>query len=411
MLAHLVYFETLASIEDNTTPAWKSVAAGLVVLRLVDAWLDEGPHIVTTDVTQLSSIRESVATVPAGDPIRSILSGMLDTLQQAETSSLQTVASQMLAYGRALHYAGQWQLANDVFMTLADRAFAIRDSEIAIESSLRLGFVSRKLGNLEAADRAYDSARQEAIRVSDSEGRVRAQLGFALNTVARGNLPNADTLLEQVAEEALQHNASSVVSEALHARAHVAHLRKDFRASVRFGYAALEFAGDALARDRILADVAAAFADLGYLAAARDAHLIVAATTQEEWLRHQTLVNLLDVAIREQHEPAFQDYRRLLNEAPLQPYIRAYFHLYSGQGFRTFGQVANAMAEFQSAIDVATSYNLNQIRHIAETEMERTEVPAVHQVDQDWPNDLREIAFALGEMRVLTTTAQEIGAA
>jgi hypothetical protein len=405
MLAHLVYFETLASIEDTTTPAWKSVSAGLVVLRLVDAWLDSGPQVVTTDVTGLRAIRESIEAVSDGDPIRSILQSVVNTLQHAETASLTPIASPLLAYGRALHYAGQWKLAGDVFSSLVRRATAAGDTELAIHSSLRLGFVSRRLGDLEAADEAYESAGRLARRTRDAEGNLRAALGHAQNTIARGNLPQADEMLADVVQKAETAQLTAVLSDALHDRAHLCHLRKDFAAAVRLGYAALEFAGDALSRDRILEDVAAAFAELGHLSAARDAHLIVAATTQEDWLRHQTLINLMEIAIREGHEPSFHNYRRLLANAPLQPYMRAYYHLYAGQGYRTFGHPDNAAAEFQEAISVASAHNLNQLGFVAEAELERMETPAPPHVAPEWPNDLWEIASAISEMRELTTTA------
>ena len=34
---------------DETNPTWYSVSAGLVVMRLIDAWIAEGPASVSTD--------------------------------------------------------------------------------------------------------------------------------------------------------------------------------------------------------------------------------------------------------------------------------------------------------------------------------------------------------------------------
>jgi len=411
MLAHLVYFETLASIEDNDTPAWRSVAAGLVVLRLIDAWLDCGPQVVTTDITGLRAIRDSIDAVPAGDPVRTILGGLVNTLEGAELASVTPLASQLLAYGRALHYAGQWPLAKDVFETTLRRARDVHNSEITIHSALRLGFVTRRLGDLEASDAAYHIADAEAKRAKNVEEHLNSQLGLAKNIIARGNLPAGDEVLQSVVASAEKHGLNTVLSNALHDRAHLCHTRKDFSQAVRLGYSALEFAPDALARDRILGDIAAAFAELGHLGAARDAHLIVAATTQEEWLRHQTYVNLMEIAIREGHEPSFHNYRRALATADLQPYMRTYYHLYAGQGYRAFGHPANAAAEFEEAMSIAGAHNLNQLQMMAEAELARMDSQDITPVRGEWPNDLWEIASAIEEMRELTTTAKSAGAA
>ncbi|HEY2066024.1 MAG TPA: hypothetical protein VGG84_08680, partial [Gemmatimonadaceae bacterium] len=42
---HLPFFAELASL-DEADPNWRSVSAGIVVLRLVDAWIEEGAAAV-----------------------------------------------------------------------------------------------------------------------------------------------------------------------------------------------------------------------------------------------------------------------------------------------------------------------------------------------------------------------------
>ena len=60
MLAHTAYFESLASVEDEASQEWKSTLAGLVVLRLVDNWLELGTQVVTTEVTGLQEQYETL---------------------------------------------------------------------------------------------------------------------------------------------------------------------------------------------------------------------------------------------------------------------------------------------------------------------------------------------------------------
>ena len=43
-LHHPAFFQALAGMEESST-AWPATAAGLVVLRLVEAWLEEGAAV------------------------------------------------------------------------------------------------------------------------------------------------------------------------------------------------------------------------------------------------------------------------------------------------------------------------------------------------------------------------------
>src|SRR3712207_4623056 len=44
-IRHLAFFDALAEMDEEDA-SWRAVSAGLVVLRLLDAWLEEGPQTV-----------------------------------------------------------------------------------------------------------------------------------------------------------------------------------------------------------------------------------------------------------------------------------------------------------------------------------------------------------------------------
>src|SRR6185437_16926372 len=90
------------------------------------------------------------------------------------------------------------------------------------------------------------------------------------------------------------------------------------------------------AKDRALSDLAATFVDMGMLDAARDAHLMLAATAVEQYTRWVATINLLEIAARDQREPVFEQYRRELADAELPATLAAYFEFYTGQGYRAF---------------------------------------------------------------------------
>ena len=48
MLRHLAFFEELGKM-DETDRSWRAVSAGLVVMRLVDQWIADGPSASRVD--------------------------------------------------------------------------------------------------------------------------------------------------------------------------------------------------------------------------------------------------------------------------------------------------------------------------------------------------------------------------
>ena len=198
MITHTAYFEELASIEDETSPEWKPTLAGLVVLRVVDDWLDLGAQVVTTDVTGLRAVRKAIADISEGNPVRSILSGLIDTVEQVEVAAIGTISSHLLAYGKALAYAGKWKLAQDIFTTIQDRTEIAGDHDMMIQAALQLGNLLLTSSDLNAADEAYLFVIQAAETAGDIESRLRGQFGRTGIVIERGDLPAADLNLGTV---------------------------------------------------------------------------------------------------------------------------------------------------------------------------------------------------------------------
>src|SRR5688572_18582660 len=79
-LRHVAFFEELAAL-DESDAEWRSVSAGLVVLRLVDAWMEEGSHAVSGDAWGLRAVRVSIEEVDAGSPVRALLASVVDAME------------------------------------------------------------------------------------------------------------------------------------------------------------------------------------------------------------------------------------------------------------------------------------------------------------------------------------------
>ncbi|MEO7456009.1 MAG: hypothetical protein ABIY52_07085, partial [Gemmatimonadaceae bacterium] len=113
-MRHLPFFTELASLDDGDS-AWKAVSAGLVLLRLVDAWIEEGASVVAADAWGVRSVAAAIEEMPLGSPARAILSSALDSLTTAHSGDMHSVAPRLMAYARALDLDARWALAADVY--------------------------------------------------------------------------------------------------------------------------------------------------------------------------------------------------------------------------------------------------------------------------------------------------------
>jgi tetratricopeptide (TPR) repeat protein len=361
---HHPFIESLGNLEPDSAE-WRSVLSGLLVLRLGDAVREQGRPLIEADWAGVYSIREAVKGISDGDPIRRVLSRLLDELSSPDYT-VRDFATALLSYGRALDYAGKWKLAADVFSTAAEFSPPRVDAKIAVEAHSALGAAARRAGDWEQSAAGYANASHIAETVGDLAGMLRVQVGMANTHAARGNYPAAEEILKRVVAEASVSHLEDVAAVALHTRASVAHGRGKYADAVRLGYEALKLTTNANSRDAVLADIAACFAELGMRESARDAHLIVAATAQDQWSRWQATLNLMELASIDGMQEAFDSYASELAGASLSPTWRAYFYLYLGQGHERFGRYELAVENLNAAVQYAAEHQIHKVTIEAE---------------------------------------------
>ncbi len=71
-LRHLAFFEEVAAHEEHQAE-WRAATAGLVALRLVDAWIEEGPEVAAPDSWNVRAVMKAVDAMDDGSTIPSIL--------------------------------------------------------------------------------------------------------------------------------------------------------------------------------------------------------------------------------------------------------------------------------------------------------------------------------------------------
>jgi tetratricopeptide (TPR) repeat protein len=365
MIRHQIYFDALGSHHEDSA-SWRSVFAGLSVLRLVDSSSDAAPGSTAPNWAQLHTVRAAVEDVKDGDPVRGVLSCALEELVTRGVVD-ETVCLALMSYGRALNYEANWALAADVFGTVARIARPERIPRLAVEAYTALGAAARQTGDWEGSARAYSQAAYIADTLGDRPGVLTVQVGIANTYMEKGNLPQAQSILDDVVTQARDQGLKSVEGVALHSRASLAHRLGEKTDAVRLFHEALTLATGPSARDAVLEDLAATFSDLGMHEAARDAHLILTMTAQAKLVRWQATINLMELAGIEGMESTFDEYAAELRHAPMGPWLRCHYLLFLGEGLQRFGRLEAAREALVHAVDFAAANQIHAVTFKAES--------------------------------------------
>jgi tetratricopeptide (TPR) repeat protein len=396
-MRHLPFFAELATLEDGD-PSWRAVSAGLVVLRLVDSWIEEGSAAVSVDGWGIRSVEAAIEEMEEGLPARSVLRSVVIALKSSPPNDMRAIAPRLLAYGRSLDLDAKWALAADVYETVIAHVHPVEESDVAITANLRRAYCKRSLGHLECAAESYATASHIADTVHDMFGVLRAQIGAATIAKSKGNLPEAEALLDDAIARAHEHQISDVHAMALHDRADLAYLRGNYDVAIRLAYQALEGTRDPINRDRLLNDIAGSFYMLGVRSVARDTYLIIEATAQEQYQRWVASINLMEIAASDGSRVLFERHHRALHEVELPPALRAQFLLHAGEGFAKLGEPTEAESALYRGLQLANDYGFHQLSFSFESALGRVRYVS-------GAGDLQEVSVPLS----LSTIAEEIG--
>jgi tetratricopeptide (TPR) repeat protein len=407
MIRHQVYFDTLGSMREDSA-SWRSVFAGLSVLRLVDTYDPTGPTNAPANWAQLHAVRTAIEEMSEGDAVRGVLTCVLEEITTRNKVD-DTVCAALMGYGRALDYEASWGLAVDVFSTVALLTRPERNARLAVESYGAVGAAARRNGDWETSARAYSQAAYIADTLGDQPGVLTVQVGIANTYLAKGNLPQAQTILDDVIVQAREKAMLDVQGVALHSRAVLSTRRGEHAEGLKLAYEALSVTSKLGEKDRILGDIAAMFTELGMRDAARDAHLILASTAQSKLVRWSATLNLMELAGLDGMEEQFDAYARELSRAPLGVWVRSHYFLFLGEGFQRFGRQEAAIQAFEEAISFAEA---NQVHHIAFKAQDALagvrsaprNAPAFTPPPAWVPDDVETVVRAISELRKAAVT-------
>lgn len=408
MIRHQVYFDTLGSIKEDSA-TWRSAFAGLSVLRLVDSYADAGGVADPGGWAQIHNVRTAIEAVSEGDPIRGVLTTVLEELTRGAGID-ETVCAALLAYGRALDYEASWGLATDVFTTVTKLSRPEKNPKLAIESQIALGGAARRNGDWEVSGRAYSQAAYVADAIGDCQGILTVQVGIANTYLAKGNLPQAQSILDDVIVQSRDMALPELQAMALHSRASLAQRRGEFAEGIKLAHEAFTLTKNSGERDVLLEDIAALFSDIGLREAARDTHLILAATAQSQMVRATATINLMELASMDAMSEAFDNYARQLSLTPLSPWLRAHYLLFLGEGMSRLDRTDLADEALTEAIAFAEANQIHQVSFKAQSSLSRVRAnprstPAFTPPPAWVPEEVNSAVHAIAELRKAATAS------
>jgi tetratricopeptide (TPR) repeat protein len=409
MIRHQVYFDTLGSMKEDSS-SWRSVFAGLSVLRLVDTLAATGSPLNPAGWAQLHSVRSAIETVSEGDPVRGVLTTVFEEATKRGAVD-DTVCAALLAYGRSLDYEASWGLATDVFQTVAKLVRPEKNARLAVEANVAVGGAARRNGDWDTSARAYSQAAYIADTLGDKPGVLTVQVGIANTYLAKGNLPQAETILDDVIVQARDQELSEVEGMALHSRGVLAHRRGAHAEGLKLAYEAFALTTKPTDKDFVLEDIAAMFTELGMRGPARDAHLVLATTAQSKVVRWSATLNLMELASLDGMEEVFDSYAKELAAAPLGAWVRSHYLLFLGEGLHRFSRSEEATQVLQEASTFAEANQIHQIAFRAQTALTaQRSAPRVmtpFAAPAAWvPDEVDTVVRAISHLRKTAVAAQ-----
>ena len=204
--------------------------------------------------------------------------------------------------------------------------------------------------------------------------------------------------------QARDQDLPDVQSIALHSRAALAGHKGEHAEGLKLAHEALDLTTNPAERDAVLDGIAAMFTSLGLNNAARDTHLIIAATAQSKMVRDSATINLMELAAMDGMPDAFDAYAREIASSHLGPWQRSHYLLFLGEGMNLLGRRDAAEAALNEAIAYAEANQIHQVAFKAQSALAairstvRPSKPFV--ATPTWvPEEVNTVARAMSELR------------
>jgi tetratricopeptide (TPR) repeat protein len=348
---HFAYFKALANETSEHTTTWRSTLAGLVAMRLLDAWVDGGALPIAGMQALECAINMMDVDAAERVPLTNVESALRAEIGGRNGDDDSKVLVRIRAYAEVLWQAAAWELATDCCRTIIRYADTPSEHALIPLTYDRLGYCLRAQGLLEAAGAAFQTGRGLAIARGDRAADLQLRISEANLEMYHGRLPAADCLLDEIAAEATFAALPQLVAKATHNRGVIAYERHEMSRALEFYLCAFDAYGTDSGAERVLADMALVAQELGGRAIARYIFESLVTHSTEQSQRSAARINLLQIAAEERDESLFDAHRHALARATLSVRHEAHYHLFSAEGWLAFDRPTLARQAFERAID------------------------------------------------------------
>jgi hypothetical protein len=357
----MAYFRALADAPSEQSSGWRCTLAGLVAMRLIDAWATEDP-LPDAGLRALErAINMMDVDAPERGTLRSLGEALVGEASGRTDDEDSCVLERTRAYGESLWLTAEWALASDACRTIIRHARTTAEQQIVPQAYDRLGHCLLARGRQDKAMEIFQAGRSFASARDDFRSDLCLRISEASVDRIRGNHMAAECILDDVIADATFAALPDVRARATHDRGVTAFHRGETVRAVSLYFQALREYGTDAGADRVLADIALAVLKFGYHDIARDVLEILERDSVEQVQRWAATVNLMRIAALDDHEPLFDGYRRSLARVRLPVRQLAHYHLFAAWGWLRFHQPLLARRELTRAQYVVRRYRITEL--------------------------------------------------
>lgn len=359
LLGHTPFFDRLAQFTDTAAPAWKSICAGMLTMRVIDRYAADRESARAPTFREYHWVRSAVDELEEGQ-VRDVLGALLDAARGIDESKTLSIPKLLFSYAWLLEDEAEWGVAEDVYNTVIEHANNLDEPDARPWSYCRLAYCLRQQGNVKDAAGALRRGRKVARDLKDVPAELRLRVAEANLTIHRGNISLASAQLDAVIADARSAGAPEALARALHDRGVLAREGDRHEEAAALLYEAYVTYTDEQLQVRVLHDLALTAKDLGWRDTARDAFLVLYLDGSRRESHLVAAINLMEIAADDGDAVSFERYRQALEDQPLSARHAASFQLRAAEGYRRFGRRSFAEVAYRTLLRHAEDHGLNE---------------------------------------------------
>ncbi|HTA75103.1 MAG TPA: hypothetical protein VK733_12545 [Gemmatimonadaceae bacterium] len=337
-------------MELEGSSEYRTLLAGVVVMRLVDKWRSRDGD-KERQVRDFAPVQQTIGALDDSTHRRA-LQALIDAISAHIDGDADMRVARLYDYGRCLESDARWDPAADVHLTAID--LTPQNQSLVPQCYRHASACFRKMGDLDRAEQLAQDGQRIARELGDQPWVLRLRITASKVAWYRGDLSTAERLLESVIADADAIGLTEISAAACHDLGSLAGERNEPERSARYMYAALKGLGEPSEKIRAMGDLAAALVDCGYFEQARALFSTVRESPYADAeTRTYASLNMLYSATLLGERSQFDQLSRELRDQPLNARQRASYHVFLGKGYLRFHEPWKARVEFAEAAIVA----------------------------------------------------------